>query len=66
MSNSIFVQSSNLKIGVRLSKCDIQTEFECQNMISNIRMRYSAPIRMSKYDFEYQDEVFGPNSNVKI
>ena len=45
--NSIFGQSSNVKIGFRMSKCNIQPEFECQNMISNIRMRYSAPIRMS-------------------
>ena len=31
-----------------MSKCDIQPEFECQNMISNIRMRYSAQIRITK------------------
>ena len=46
-------------------KCDIQPEFECQNMISNIRMRYLAPIRMSKYDFECQNAIFGLNSKVK-
>ena len=31
-----------------MSKCDIWPEFECQNRISNVKMRYSARIRMSK------------------
>ena len=49
-----------------MSKFDIWPKFECQNRTSNVKMRYSAWIRMSKYDFEYQSEIFGPNSNVKI
>ena len=28
------------KIGVRMSKCDIRPEFECQNRISNVKIRY--------------------------
>ena len=31
-----------------MSKFDIRPEFECQNRISNVKMRYSARIRMSK------------------
>ena len=49
-----------------MSKCDIRSEFECQNGISNGKMRCLAQIRMSKYDFEFQNAIFGPNSNVKI
>ena len=41
----------NDKIGLRMSKCDIRPEFECQNRISNVKMRYSE---------------FGPSSNVII
>ena len=49
-----------------MSKFDIRPEFECQNRISNFKMQYSARIRMSKYDFECQNPIFGPDSNVKI
>ena len=49
-----------------MSKCDIWPKIECQNKILNIKMRYSAPVRMSKKDFECQNSIFGPSSNVKI
>ena len=49
-----------------MSKCDIRSEFDCQNGISNVYIRCLAQIRMSKYDFEFQNAIFGPNSNVKI
>ena len=49
-----------------MSKCDIRTEFDCQNGISNVYIRCLAQIRMSKYDFELPNAIFGPNSNVKI
>ena len=49
-----------------MSKCDIWPLFECQNRIFNGKMRYSAPVRMSKYDFECENAIFGPCSNVKI
>ena len=56
----------NNKIGFRMSKSDIRPEFECQNRISNVKMRYSAPDRMSKKkDFEWQNAIFGPNLNDK-
>ena len=42
-----------------MSRCDIRPLFECQNRILNVKMRYSAPIRMSKYDFECQNAIFG-------
>ena len=48
-----------------MSKFDIRPEFECQNRIFNVKIRYSAVVRMSKYDFECQNVIFGPNSNVK-
>ena len=48
-----------------MSKCDIRPEFECQNRNSNVKMRYSARNRRSKYDFEYQNAIFGPNTNVE-
>ena len=59
--NAIFSLNSNVKIGFLLSKCVIPPEFECQNRISNITLRYSAPVRMSKHDFECQNAIFGPN-----
>ena len=49
-----------------MSKYDIRPQLECQNRILNVKMRYSAPFRMSKYDFECQNAIFGPSSNVKI
>ena len=51
-----------------MSKFDIRPEFECQNRILNVKIRYSARIRirMSKQDFECQNSIFGPSSNVKI
>ena len=44
--------SSNVKIGFLMSKFDIQPYFECQNRIFNVKIRYSVPVRMSKWDFE--------------
>ena len=49
-----------------MSKFDIRPEFECQNRILNVKIRYSVQVRMSKYDFECKNSIFGPNSNVKI
>ena len=55
-----------------MSKCDIQPEFECQNRISNVRMRYSAPnsnvkigLRMSKCVIRPEFESRNRISNVK-
>ena len=60
-----------------MSKCDIRPEFECQNRISNVKIRYSAPVRMSNFDtwpeFKCQNRIsnvknaiFGPIPYVKI
>ena len=49
-----------------MSKFDIRFKFECQNRILNVKIRYSARIRMSKSDFECQNSIFGLSSNVKI
>ena len=60
-----------------MSKCDIRPEFECQDRISNVKIRYSAPVRMSNFDtwpeFKCQNRIsnvknaiFGPNPYVKI
>ena len=40
--------SLNVKIGFRMSKFDIRPEFEYRNRISNVKIRYSVQIRMSK------------------
>ena len=40
--------NSNVKIGFRMPKFDIRSQFECQNGISNVKIRYSAQVRMSK------------------
>ena len=45
--NAIFGPNSNVKIGFRMSKCDIRPKFECQNRISNVKIQYSAQVRMS-------------------
>ena len=62
-----------------MSKYDILPQFVFQNRILNVRIRYSAPVQMSKSDFECQNAIFRPvlnferqnmifrlNSNVKI
>ena len=46
--NSVFGPNLNVKIGLQMSKCDIQSEFERQNRTLNVKMRYSVRIRMSK------------------
>ena len=46
--NAIFGPNSYVKIGFRISKGDIQPQFENQSRISNVKIRYSAPIQMSK------------------
>ena len=46
--NSVFGSNWNVKMGLRMSKCDIQSKFESQNRISNVKVRYSARIQMSK------------------
>ena len=48
-----------------MSNFDIWPEFECENRILNVKIRYSALVRMSKQDFECQNAIFGPNSNVE-
>ena len=48
-----------------MSKFDIRSKFESQNGILNVKTRYSAQVRMSKYDFECENSIFGLNSNVK-
>ena len=40
MSKCDIRPESNDKIRIRMSKCDIRPEFECQNRISNVKMRY--------------------------
>ena len=47
-------------------KSDIRSEFECQNRISKVKIRYSAPVRLFDWDFEYKNSLFGSNLNVKI
>ena len=46
-------------------KIDILPGFECQNRILNVKIRYMASVRMSKSDLECQNEIIGPNPNVK-
>ena len=50
--NAIFGPNSKVRIGFRMSKFDILPELECQNRLSNVRMRYSVPVKRSTYDFE--------------
>ena len=47
----IFGPISHVKIGFLMSKYDILPDFECQNRILNVKIRYSAPFLMSKFDF---------------
>ena len=49
-----------------MSKSDFRHEFECQNRILNVKIRYSAPFRMSKQDFVCQNAILGPSSNVIV
>ena len=56
MMKTIFGPILNVKIA----------DFECQKRILNVKIPYSAPFRMSKTDFECQNTIIGPRSNVKI
>ena len=60
-----------------MSKYDFWRQIECKNRIINVKIRYSvhvsnvkirylAPLRISKWDIECQNTVFGPSMNVKI
>ena len=42
-----------------MSKFDIWPQFECQNRISNVEIGDLASIRMSYYDFESSNSIFG-------
>ena len=66
MSKSIFGPSSNVKLGFRMSKCDIRSKFECQNRILNVNIRYLARIRMSKCDIRSKFECQNRILNVKM
>ena len=46
--NTIFRLSSNVKIGFWISKYDFPTQFECQNRIWNVKIRFSDSVRISK------------------
>ena len=46
--STIFGPSWNVKIGLRMSKLDIRSQFECQHKIPNVKISYSARVRMSK------------------
>ena len=48
IQNTIFGPISNVKIGFKMSKYDIRSDFEFQNRILNVKIRYSASVRMTK------------------
>ena len=49
-----------------MSKYDIPPLFVCQNRILNVKIRYSAPVQISKQDFECQNWLFRPILNFRI
>ena len=49
-----------------MSKYDFPSQFECQNIILNVKIRFSDSVRMSKYNFECQNRIFLLSANVKI
>ena len=62
---SVFIGSlSFLQVHVRMTT--IIPYFECQKRISNVKIRYSVPIRIPKQYSECQSMIFGPSWNVKI
>ena len=48
-----------------MSKYDFSTQFECQNRILNVKIRFSDSVGMSKYVFENQNNIFRLSSNIK-
>ena len=56
MSKTIFGPSLNVKIGFRLSKCNI-SQFECQNRISSVK-------RDIRPQFECHNAMIDPSLNV--
>ena len=49
-----------------MSKFDIQPYFECHNRIFNVKIQYSAPVRMSKWDFKMSKYVLCQVLNAKM
>ena len=47
-----------------MSKYDFPTQFECHNRILNVKIRFSDSVRMSKYDFEYQNSISRLSSRI--
>ena len=48
-----------------MSQYDIRPKFECRTRILNVKITYSASVRMSESDCECQNTIFGPISRVK-
>ena len=46
--NTILGLNSNVAIDLRISKYDIRPQCVCRNKILNVKIRYSASVRMSK------------------
>ena len=69
---SVFIGSS-LFLQVHVRRTTIIPQSECQKRISNVKIRYSVPIKipkkvfpMSKYDIRPQLECQNRTSNVKV
>ena len=45
---SKFGLNSNVKKGFGMSEYDIRPQFECQNRTTNVKIRFSISVRMSK------------------
>ena len=57
---------SKVKINLFLFKWTANYHCKCQNKTPNLKIRFSASVRMSKQDFEGQNTIFGLSANVKV
>ena len=65
--NTLLGLSYSVKIGFRLSKFDIRpSSYVKIGIVMNVKIQYSASVRMSKKHFECRNTIFDFISNVKI
>ena len=68
--NALFGPNSNVKIGFRMAKCDIRSQFKWQNRISNVERRYSARNRkfqcQNRISIVIWNAIFAPTPSLNV
>ena len=61
----IFGASWNVKIGLRMSKFDIRSQFECQHKISNVKISHSARVLKGDHSQKVMQRVEVQSQRIK-